>query len=193
MIYIELFLTFFKIGAFTFGGGYAMLPLICEEALSRGWMTGEALVDFMAVSESTPGPFAVNMATYTGYETAGFLGATAATVGVVLPSFAVILLIALIYDRFRKSFGVKACMRGIKPCVVGLIGAAVLSVGRTVFFPEGISLSAFTQREFIFKALIFVLAATALSFKKLKLHPVLVICLCAFLGIAAGYGLDLQV
>ncbi len=193
MIYIELFLTFLKIGAFTFGGGYAMLPLICEEALRHGWMTKEALVDFMAVSESTPGPFAVNMATYTGYETAGILGGAAATLGVVLPSFAVILLIARIYDRFRKSFGVKACMSGIKPCVVGLIGAAVISVGQTVFFPNGISLSSLTEKEFIFKALLLALAVASLNFKKLKLHPVFVICLCAFLGIAAGYGLDLKV
>ena len=94
MIYLEIFLIFFKIGAFTFGGGYAMLPLIQQEMLSHGWMDMEQLVNFVAVSESTPGPLAVNLSTYVGAETAGLLGAFCAHLGVVLPYFVIIMLVA---------------------------------------------------------------------------------------------------
>ena len=94
MIYLNLFLTFFKIGAFTFGGGYAMLPLMQQEVLANSWMREEELLNFIAVAESTPGPVAINMATYIGIETAGLLGAAISTFGVVLPSFLVILLVA---------------------------------------------------------------------------------------------------
>ena len=94
MILLHLFLTFFKIGLFTIGGGYAMIPLIQEEVLQNHWLSSTDLIDFIAVSESTPGPFAVNIATYIGAETAGILGAVCATAGVVLPSFLIILLVA---------------------------------------------------------------------------------------------------
>jgi chromate transporter len=109
MIFLELFLTFFKIGAFTFGGGYAMLPLIQSEALDNGWLTMEELIDFIAVSESTPGPFAINMATFVGTQMGkdflgiggGILGAICATLGVVMPSFIVILCVAKFYQKFK--------------------------------------------------------------------------------------------
>ena len=93
MILLELFLTFLKIGAFTFGGGYAMLPLIQEEVIRNGWLTKELLIDFVAISESTPGPFAINIATFIGYSQNGILGAIFTTLGVILPSFIIILLI----------------------------------------------------------------------------------------------------
>ena len=100
MIFLELFWTFFKIGAFTFGGGYAMLPLIQESVSAKGWLAMEELVDFVAVSESTPGPFAINIATYVGMETGGVFGAVCATLGVVMPSFIVILIVARFYQKF---------------------------------------------------------------------------------------------
>ncbi|MBP3320720.1 MAG: chromate transporter, partial [Clostridia bacterium] len=129
MILLELFLSFLKIGAFTFGGGYAMLPLIMETVVSKGWMSEEALIDFVAVAESTPGPFAINIATYVGSEMGGFFGAVCATLGVVLPSFVIILIVAKCYEKFRKSKLVSGAMTGLKPVVVGLIGAAILSIG----------------------------------------------------------------
>ena len=94
MIFLELFWVFFLIGAFTFGGGYAMLPLMQAEVTAKGWISNEAVVNFIAVSESTPGPFAINMATYVGSEMGGVLGAACATLGVVLPSFVIILIVA---------------------------------------------------------------------------------------------------
>ena len=184
MIYLELFWTFFMIGAFTFGGGYAMLPLIQEQVTARGWIDSESLINFVAVSESTPGPFAVNMATYVGSEMGGVLGSACATLGVVLPSFVIILIVAKCYDKFRESKVVKGCMTGLKPAVVGLIGGAVLSVAMTVFFPAGLSLAVFTNPSFYISAAIFVLMLV-LAFK--KVHPIILICLSAAIGIAVGY------
>ena len=184
MIYLELFWTFFMIGAFTFGGGYAMLPLIQEQVTARGWIDSESLINFVAVSESTPGPFAVNMATYVGSEMGGVLGSACATLGVVLPSFVIILIVAKCYDKFRESKVVKGCMTGLKPAVVGLIGGAVLSVAMTVFFPAGLSLAVFANPSFYISAAIFVLMLV-LAFK--KVHPIILICLSAAIGIAVGY------
>ena len=184
MIYLELFITFFLIGAFTFGGGYAMLPLIQEEVAAKGWVSSEALVDFVAVSESTPGPFAINMATYVGSEVGGVLGAVCATLGVVIPSFVVILIVAKCYDKFRQSKVVKGCMSGLKPAVVGLIGAAVVSVGATVFFPEGWNTQVFTQASF-YASLVIGTVMFFLSIK--KVHPILIVCLSAAAGIVLGY------
>lgn len=183
MIYLDLFWTFFKIGLFTFGGGYAMLPLIQQEVAAHGWMKMTDLVNFAAVSESTPGPFAVNISTYVGSITAGFPGALAATFGVVLPSFLVILLVAGFYSAFRKNKYVEGVMSGLKPAVVGMIAASLISVGTTVFFPRSISLSVFATAAFWLSAL-FCLLAILLTHK--KVHPILIILISAALGILAG-------
>lgn len=184
MIYLELFLTFLKIGAFTFGGGYAMLPLIQSEVAAHGWLDEKALVDFIAVSESTPGPFAVNVSTYVGAEVGGVLGSLCATLGVVFPSFVIILLVAKCFEKFRESTVVKGCMSGLRPAVVGLIGAAVISVGKTVFIHDGASLAVFADTSFYVSAVIFAISVV-LAFK--KLHPIIIICASALLGVAAGY------
>lgn len=199
MIYLELFLTFFMIGIVTFGGGYAMLPMIQEQVALR-WghiIPEESIVNFVAVSESTPGPFAINMATYVGSAVggheAGFgmavFGSFCATMGVVLPSFIVILIVAKCYDKFRSSRVVKGCMSGLKPAVVGLIGGAVLNVLMTVFFPGAagildISLAVFTTPAFYISLGIFAVMLL-LAFK--KLHPILLICISAVVGIIVGY------
>lgn len=180
---IELFLTFFLIGAFTFGGGYAMLPLIQEAVLSKGWIEATQLVDFVAVAESTPGPFAINIATYIGIEKAGLLGAVFATLGVVMPSFITILIVASIFEKFKTSKLVKGIMSGLKPAVIGLIGSAVLSIGKTAFFPNGFE--NFDAYQLVMASAVFVVACV-LSFWK-KLHPIVVIIISAVLGIAFGY------
>ena len=184
MIYLELLWTFFKIGIFTFGGGYAMLPLIREEVISHGWMATSDLVDFVAVSESTPGPFAVNIATYIGAETGGVFGAVCATLGVVLPSFIIILIVAKCFARFKNSKAVIGCMTGLKPAVVGLIGAAAVSVAGTVFLPNGLTVTAFTEVSFWVAAVILLLSLV-LAFK--KVHPVLIIVISAVIGVISGY------
>ena len=173
MIFLELFWTFFTIGAFTFGGGYAMLPLIQIEVVNKGWLSNDAVVNFVAVSESTPGPFAINMATYVGSEKGGILGAACATLGVVLPSFIIILIVAKCYDRFKQSKLVKGAMSGLKPAVIGMIGTAVLSIGKTVFVQPGLWVS----------ACIFAVMAV-LAFK--KVHPIIIVCISAAAGILAG-------
>ena len=172
-ILLELFITFFRIGAFTVGGGYAMLPLIQIEVVNKGWLANEAVVNFIAVSESTPGPFAINMATYVGSEMGGVLGAACATLGVVMPSFIIILIVAKCYDRFKKSRLVKGAMSGLKPAVIGMIGTAVLSIGKTVFVQPGLLFSA---------ALFGVMAVLAFR----KVHPIIIICISAAAGILAG-------
>ena len=194
MSFLELFLTFFMIGAVTFGGGYAMLPMIQEQVALR-WgdlIPAETLINFVAVSESTPGPFAVNMATYVGSVVGGseggmlatVFGSFCATMGVVLPSFIVILIVAKCYDRFKSSRLVKGAMSGLKPAVVGLIGGAILSVVVTVFFPQGFTLAVFGASAFYVSAVVFV-GMLILAFK--KVHPILIVCISAVLGIAAGY------
>lgn len=184
MIYLELFLTFFKIGLFTFGGGYAMLPLIQEEVIAYNWLDMGTLFDFVAVSESTPGPFAINIATYIGTVQGGVLGAVCATLGVVMPSFIVILIVAQIYEKFKKSKAVKGIMTGLRPAVVGLIGATLLSVFMSVFFPAGFVLSVFTELTTYIHLLIVILALV-LIFK--KVHPIYVVGISALLGILTGY------
>ena len=191
--FLKLFLTFFRIGLFTFGGGYAMLPLIQDAVIKNEWLSEEAIVNFIAVSESTPGPFAINIATYVGMERGrdllnlpgGFLGAAIATLGVVLPSFIVILIVAKVYKKFQESKIVKGCMTGLRPTVIGLIAAAVLNIGSTVFFPDGFSLA---NMKFYNMAVSLVIAVIGivLIFKK-KVHPIILIVISAVLGIGAGF------
>ncbi len=184
MIFLELFWTFFKIGAFTFGGGYAMLPLIQQQVILHGWLSEEAIVDFIAVSESTPGPFAINIATYVGSHTGGILGAVCATLGVVLPSFIIILIVAKCYEKFKESKYVKGLMSGLKPATVGLIAAALISMAGIVFLPQGFSVSVFKDIS-LYISLVILILSTFLVFK--KKNPILVICLSAVIGIISGY------
>ncbi len=183
MIFWELFFAFFKIGALTFGGGYAMLPLIQAEVLEKHWMSMEQLVDFVAVSESTPGPFAVNIATYVGTEIAGVAGAFFATLGVVLPSFIIILLVAHMYEKFQTNTLVRGIMSGLKPAVIGLIASAVLSIGQTVFAPKGLWTIVPSKELFCTLGIFVIMLILGLN----KAHPILIILLSAVLGVLAGY------
>ena len=188
MILLQLFLTFFKIGLFTFGGGYAMLPLIQAEVLEKGWLPLESMVNFIAVSESTPGPFAVNIATYVGMETAGWPGAACATLGVVLPSFLVMLLVARGFAAWKGSRVVRGVMAGLRPAVVGLIAAALVSLAGAVFFPAGLGWERLAGAEFWLSLGIFAVSAV-LAFR--KAHPILILCLCAAAGMILGAALNL--
>ena len=184
MILLELFLTFFEIGALTFGGGYAMIPFVREQVLSHSWLTEEELLNMIAVSESTPGPIAVNMATFVGSEQAGILGSAAATLGVVLPSFIIILIISALLKNFLKYNGVKAFLSGVRPCVVALI----LGTATTLFLSVllGIGSGDFELNIDILGILIFaIIVATSLIYKKIKgkkPSPILMIAFSAILG-----------
>lgn len=126
---LTLFLTFFKIGAFTFGGGYAMLSLLENEFVEKkGWLTKDEFLDMIAIAESTPGPVAINSATFIGYKTAGVLGSVFSTLGVVLPSFIIIYVISLFLDAFLSFTLVANAFRGIQACVVYLIGSTGLKL-----------------------------------------------------------------
>jgi chromate transporter len=128
MIYLKLFLTFFEIGMFTFGGGYAMISLIREKVLAFGWLSEEELLNMIAVSESSPGPIAVNMATFVGSTQGGLLGSLAATIGICIPSFLIIYAISLFFDTFLSLQLVEYAFRGIQVCVVYLIFSAGLKM-----------------------------------------------------------------
>lgn len=190
MIFLELFITFFMIGAFTFGGGYAMLPLIQAEVLRKDWMAEEQILNFIAVSESTPGPFAINIATYVGSVMGGesvwksILGAFCATLGVVLPSFIVILIVAQFFMKFKTSKVVSGCMSGLRPAVIGMISSAVVSMAMTAFFYNGFSFESMLTPNFVCLVIIF---AVSLVMALKKVHPIIIIVMSAALGIAIGY------
>lgn len=188
MIFLELFYVFFKIGLFTFGGGYAMLPLIQQEVIARGWLSLEEATNFIAVSESTPGPFAVNIATYIGVEKGGVLGALCSTLGVILPSFIVILIVAKFIIAFRNSKAVSGALYGIKPVAIGLIGAAALSIAAGVFTVTWTGLHSVYDYRILVSAAIFIASLTIVLKKR---SPITVIVSAAAAGIAAGYAGEL--
>ena len=183
MILLDLFLSFFKIGAFCFGGGFGMLPLIEQTVVEKGWLTAEAFYEFVGVCESTPGPIAVNTATYIGATQASFLGSLAATAGVVLPSFLIILLIAALLKNLTNHPVFKGFVKGVKPVVSALIlftGIRLLAVAVGY-----ISLTAFSF-DWVSTAIFAILAAASFGAKKLfkkKLSSIQLILLSAALGI----------
>jgi chromate transporter len=188
-LYFELLITFFKIGLFTIGGGYAMIPLIQQEIVGHGWLTFKETIDIIAVSEMTPGPFAINAATFVGIKTAGVMGAAFSTLGVVLPSFIVVVLVAKYSTRFKNQLLVQSALYGLRPAVIGLIASAAFLVARTSFFtiPNDGSecvLSAIHSISDIINlraVLIFVIAIIASL--KYKIHPILLIVLSGVLGV----------
>lgn len=189
MIYLELFLTFLKIGAVSFGGGYGMISLIREETLAHGWLTEGGLMNFIAVSESTPGPLAVNMATFVGSAQGGIWGALAATAGVVLPAFIIILLIAAVLKNILKYEGVRAVLGGIRPAVTGLIISTAAITFLSVLFSVK---TVHSSPEADLKGLIIlgVLAAISAVYKltrKKSLSPILLILMAGAAGVALYY------
>ena len=134
MIYLDLFWTFFKIGLFTIGGGQAMIPMIMTNVVNKGWLTENELIDFIAISESTPGPFAVNIATYTGIETANVFGAICATLGVVLPSVIIIIIVAKLLSGFMKKRAVGEVFTGVRSTVTGLLMSVFVTLVLTMLF-----------------------------------------------------------
>lgn len=168
MIYLQLFWTFFKIGLFTFGGGYAMIPLISQEVVGLNWLTEAQLINYIGISEATPGPFAINIATFVGATQGGFFGAVCSTLGVVLPSFIVILLVASIFRHFEENKFVKGALRGINPVVYALIiGTGVVLLVKN-FWTNAFDFSATPDFDYISLIIAAVVVAGSLVFKKVK-------------------------
>ncbi len=188
MIYLELFYEFFKIGLFTFGGGYAMIPLVKETAVDKGWLLLEEFNAMIGVCESTPGPVAINMATFIGSTQGGILGSICATLGVVLPSFLIILLIASVLKRFSENKIFKNFIKGVKPVVTALI----LSTG-IILLAECIGFNV-DEIQFDFNivttcvfALILILYIVFTKVFKKKISSILLIIISAGLGIVFSF------
>lgn len=183
MIYLYLFLEFFKIGLFTFGGGYAMIPLVKDVVLAHEWLNEDMFYEFLGVCESTPGPIAINMATYVGTSQGGIFGAICATFGVVLPSLIIIILIASVLKKILKNRYVNAFLDGVKPIVVGLILTTGLLLVLKCIGYSSIETFNFDYRPLIIIAAVaFIFYGFKLIFKK-KLNTILLIIMSAGIGL----------
>ena len=184
MIYLKLFLSFFKIGLFTFGGGYAMIPLIQNICLKSNWLSEKELLDFIAISESTPGPVAINMATFIGSSQGKIIGSICATIGVILPSFIIILIISKNSNKILKNKVINSFLKGIKPCIVGLILATAIVLGLKILF----NISSF-QDNFLISyngvLIIIMLIIIHLIYKKVfkkNISPIIMILISGLVG-----------
>ena len=194
MILLRLFWEFFKTGLFAVGGGMATLPFLYDMSTRTGWFTQANLADMIAVSESTPGPIGVNMATYVGFETAGIPGAVTATLGLICPSIIIILIIARVLKQFRENKTVDAAFYGLRPCSVALIAAVGMLVAKITFLnPEALTTgNGIAGYAGLFRWKAIALAAVLLiatrGVKPLKkLHPIVFIAASAVIGILFSF------
>lgn len=184
-IFLKLFLTFFEIGAFTFGGGYAMISLVSEKVLANGWLSEAELLNMIAVAESTPGPIAVNMATFVGSTQAGILGSACATLGVVMPSFIIILLISAVMKNFLQYKEVQAFLTGVRPCVVALILGTSINIGMSTLVGFKSIAHGAADPDVRAIAIFAIIAGVGFGLKKLmkkKPSPIILILISALLG-----------
>ena len=185
MIYLQLFFTFLKVGAFAFGGGYAMLSLIGDSVLRYGWMTEEELLNFVGVETVIPGPIAVNMATYIGYRQGGFLGALISTIGVVLPSFIIILIVAAFLKNLLKYPPVKTFIASMRPALGGLIISVAVTMALTVFFGidniKNVNLY-FDLRTLLVMAVIIVIPILWKRIKKEEFSSIILVAISGIMG-----------
>ena len=174
MILFQLFLSFFQIGLFSFGGGYAALPLIQNQVVNvHGWLTITELSDLITISQMTPGPIAINAATFVGNKVGGMLGSFIATIGCILPSCIIVTILAYLYIKYRHLDFLKIVLRTLRPCVVALIATAGLSILLTAFFP--------TQNISYIMIFIFLISLLLLRIK--KINPITVMVLAGVLNI----------
>ena len=194
MIYLELLITFSKIGLFCFGGGYGMIPIIEREIVAHNWLTSQEFVNIISISEMTPGPIAINTATFVGYKIGGIPGGMLATVGVVLPSLILILGISHFLSKFQHHPIIKDAIYGIRPIVLALIIQAAIFVAKNTLFREGINIKTIlnfnTSGHFLEIINPATLAITVISLIVLlvsKIHPILVILAAGAAGVVLHY------
>lgn len=183
MIFIGLIYEFFKAGLFAVGGGLATLPFLFEISEKTGWISSQDIINMIAVSESTPGPLGVNMATYAGVTTAGVFGGLAATLGLIFPSVVIIEVVATILKKFRDSKAVKAVFAGLRPASTGLITAAGLTVAQVSLLDVDMFSSTGRYVDLIRIIPIILAVVLFIIIKKTKKHPVVYIIAAAFAGI----------
>ena len=183
MIYLELFLGFLYVGCFAFGGAYGAIPLIRDVVLNYGWLAEEELTYMIAVSESTPGPIMVNLATYVGSTQAGLLGSLLATTAVVIPSFVIMLLITAVLKHAIKHPVVQAVLRGMKPCIIGII----LATGLYMMVSHCFGAGGIDIRALIMTVILAVILYVLPRFKVKKPSPILLIVISACIGVVV-YG-----
>ncbi|WP_212692427.1 chromate transporter [Vallitalea guaymasensis] len=183
MILARLFYEFFKIGLFTYGGGLAMLPLLQEKATAYGWLTKEQFTDMIAISQSTPGAIAINMATFVGYDQAGFLGSLISSIGVILPGFIIIIIVAKFLKHFNEKPVVKAIFVGLRATVIGLILTAVINVAMV----SVVNIDLYNETKIIGNLFdvksIILFAVTMFAVIKYKKHPIYYIISAGIIGI----------
>lgn len=186
MIFFELFYVFFYIGILTFGGGYAMIPMIQDEVVSRGWLEASSLTNFIAISESTPGPFAINIATFIGAQRAGFFGAVCSTLGVILPSFIIIIIVSLIMRKFLSNKYVKGSLKGVRGIIIALIlSTAIMFFLKMGFFSNASIKSSnfyFDRASLTILLILFIIMFGYKFIKKKSLNPITLLGLSAVLG-----------
>jgi len=188
MILLKLWFTFLKIGIFSFGGGYAMIPMIEKEIERNGWLSASEFFDIIAIAEMTPGPIAVNSATFVGYKAAGILGGLFATIGVSIPSLALILIISKYFFKFQNHPLKTTIFYGIRPVIAGLIATAAFFVSETAIFKKKLSMDLLVNiisqpLEVLNLESIFIFLVSLVALNKFKLHPILTIALSGVLGI----------
>ncbi len=183
MIFITLFLEFFKVGLFALGGGLAALPFLQDLIEKYGWMTAQELLNMIAVSESTPGAIGINTATFIGYNTAGIAGGITATIGLAAPSIIIITIIAHYFEKFNQHPLVESAFSGIRPAVAGLIASAAFELARGgIFNLEHLELNDNLIKLFDYKSLILLIIIFA-AVRKFKKHPIIYIITAAVIGI----------
>lgn len=182
MIYLKLFFSFLQIGCFSFGGGYAAMPLIQEQVVTLNhWLSMNAFTDLVTIAEMTPGPIAVNAATFVGTQIAGTPGAIVATFGCILPSCVFVTLLAYIYTRYRNLSLLQGTLGSLRPAVVAMIAKAGLTILISAFFVNG--LISFTQENVSIRMILYFIVAIILL-RKVKLNPILVMVLCGLFEVS---------
>ncbi|TCK90635.1 chromate transporter [Natranaerovirga hydrolytica] len=181
MVYINLFIEFFKIGIFSYGGGLAMLPLLQDTAISRGWITASQFADLIAISESTPGPIAINMATFIGFNSGGVFGSIIASLAVVLPAFILALILAKFLQHFNKHPMVQSVLIGVKAAVIGLVCTAVLQVALVSLYQSGYGQLLTFYKDLDYKAIILFIIML-LGVIKYRKNPIIYISIAGIIG-----------